>query len=158
MTQGKEHLTASERRMKVLSHRPHQYILKLNDGVEKKPYVLSGAICFDATDLALAADLRDQTDMLIVAANNKDVPTFDTMATALSWHMFQHVVIVNSGEFGGSVVCAPYKESYQRVLKHDHGGFQAAISIVEVDLSDYRRMRERARKKLKSPPAGFSRH
>lgn len=158
LTQGKKHLIPSELTMNVLPYRPHQFILKLHDGVERKPYAVSATICFDATDLALAADLRDQTDMMIVAANNKDVPTFDTMATALSWHMFQHIVIVNSGEFGGSVVCAPYKQSYERVLKHDHGGFQAAISIVEIDLSDYQRMRERPPKKLKSPPAGFTRH
>lgn len=158
LLQGKEHLTPGEDSMKILSHRPHQYLLRLNAGDGLKPFVISGAICFDATDLQLASDLRDQSDMLIVAANNKDVPTFDTMATALSWHMFQHIVIVNTGEFGGSVVNAPYKEKYQRVLKHDHGGHQAAISIVETDLSDYQRMREKSPKELKSPPAGFSRH
>ena len=65
---------------------------------------------------------------------------------------------VNSGVFGGSVVCAPYKKNYERVIKHDHGGFQAAISIVAIDLSDYQRIRERSRRKLKSPPAGFTRH
>jgi hypothetical protein len=158
LLQGKHHMTPDEDKMKVLSHRPHQWVLKLNGGSGLKQVAISGAICFDATDLHLASDLRDQSDMLIVAANNKDVPTFDTMATALSWHMFQHIVIVNSGEFGGSVVNAPYKERYQRVLKHDHGGHQAAISIVETDLSDYQRMRHKPPKELKSPPAGFSRH
>lgn len=158
LLQGKEHMTPAELKMKIVPNRPHQYILKLDSGNGRKPYSISAAICFDATDLHLASDLRDQTDMLIVAANNRDVPTFDTMASALSWHMFQHIVIVNSGEFGGSVVSAPYKERFQRVLKHDHGGHQAAVSIVEIDLSDYQRMRERPPSELKSPPAGFSRH
>ena len=144
--------------MKIQPHRPHQYILRLDIGNGRKPIAISGAICFDATDLKLASDLRDQTDMLIVPANNRDVPTFDTMASALSWHMFQHIVIVNSGEFGGSVVQAPYKERHQRTLIHDHGGMQAAISIVELDLTDYQRMREKAPNELKSPPAGFARH
>jgi hypothetical protein len=158
LLQGKHHLTEEETKLGVLPHRPHQHVLKVRGLANQKPFAISAAICFDATDLSLAADLRDQTDMLIVAANNKDVPTFDTMATALSWHMFQHVAIVNSGEFGGSVVSAPYKERHQRVLKHDHGGLQAAISIVEIDLSDYQRMRERPPRKLKTPPAGFTRH
>lgn len=158
LLQGKQHLTEEEASIGVLPHRPHQYLLKIQGQAKKKPFVISAAICYDATDLKLAADLRDHTDMLIVAANNKDVSTFDTMAAALSWHMFQHVAIVNSGEFGGTVLNAPYKERHERVLKHDHGGLQAAISIIEVDLSDYQRMRERPAKKLKSPPAGFSRH
>ena len=96
--------------------------------------------------------------MIVSSPGNRDVNTFDTMASALSWHMFQHIVIVNSGEFGGSVVSAPYKERYLRVLKHDHGGFQAAISTIDIDLSDYQRMREKPSRELKSPPAGFSRH
>lgn len=158
LLQGKEHMMKEEVKMKIQPHRPHQYILRLDIGNGRKPIAISGAICFDATDLKLASDLRDQTDMLIVPANNRDVPTFDTMASALSWHMFQHIVIVNSGEFGGSVVQAPYKERHQRTLIHDHGGMQAAISIVELDLTDYQRMREKAPNELKSPPAGFARH
>ena len=158
LLQGKEHMMKSEVKLKIRSHRPHQYILRMDIGDGRKPVAISGAICFDATDLKLASDLRDLTDMLIIPANNKDVPTFDTMATALSWHMFQHVVIVNSGEFGGTVVQAPYKERHERTLVHDHGGMQAAISIVEIDLSDYQRMREKPPHELKSPPAGFARH
>lgn len=158
LLQGKEHMMKEEVKMQIKSYRPHQYILNVDLANGKKTVAVSGAICFDATDLKLASDLRDLTDMLIVPANNRDVPTFDTMASALSWHMFQHIVIVNSGEFGGSVVQAPYKERHQRTLIHDHGGMQAAISIVEIDLSDYQRMRESPAADLKSPPAGFRRH
>lgn len=154
--QGKHHMMKDEEQYDVKPHRPHQYVLRIKRDTHS--FNIAGAMCFDATDLRLAADLRDVTDLLIVSANNRDVPTFDTMAQSLSWLMFQHVAIVNTGEFGGSVVQAPYRESFQRTLVHGHGGMQAGISIVDIDLSDYQRMREKPPNALKSPPAGFRRH
>jgi len=158
LLQGKHNMTKDEKKLGIVPHRPHQYVLHFGLDGGRKPIAISGAICFDATDLKLAADLRNQTDMLIVSAHNQDVPTFDSMANALSWHMFQHVVIVNSGEFGGTVVAAPYRERHERTLVAEHGGMQAAISIIDVDLSDYQKMRQVSPKPLKSPPAGFNRH
>jgi hypothetical protein len=156
--QGKQHLTAFEKGLGIVSYRPHQAIVELKCSELKRPYRISAALCYDATDLKLAADLRDQTDLLIVAANNKDIETFDNMGSALSYHMFQHLMIVNTGEFGGSLITAPYKTRYERVLTHNHGNDQAAISIVDIDLSDYQRMHEEHPKELKTPPAGLRRH
>lgn len=33
---------------------------------------IAGTICYDATDLRLAADLRDVSDLFVIAALNKD--------------------------------------------------------------------------------------
>jgi hypothetical protein len=56
-----------------------------------RPVWLTGAVCYDATDLGLAADLKDKSDVLAIPALNKDVKTFDQMALALHYHMFQLV-------------------------------------------------------------------
>ena len=67
-----------------------------------RPVWLTAAVCYDATDLGLAADLRDVSDVVAIPALNKDVKTFDQMALALHYHMFQLVVVANNGQYGGS--------------------------------------------------------
>jgi hypothetical protein len=156
--QGKQHMTKLESASGIQPWRPHQVVVELHDGVCGQPYRLSGSVCYDATDLKLAADLKNVTDMLIVPANNQDVTTFDAMTVALSFHMYQHVVIVNTGEFGGSAVMAPYEERFERVLTHHHGGGHASIAVVDIDLSDYQPQTPRAGRKMKTPPAGYGRH
>ncbi len=39
---------------------------------------------------------------------NKDVKTFDGVVAALRYHMYQHVLIADVGEYGGSTAQAPY--------------------------------------------------
>jgi hypothetical protein len=95
--------------------------------------ILTAAICYDATDLTLAANLRDHSDVFAVVALNKDVGTFDQMALALHYHMFQMVVVANNGTYGGSNAYAPYKESFLRQVLHLHGQPQAAIAFFEID-------------------------
>ena len=41
------------------------------------------------------------------SALNQDVNTFDSMVDALHYHMYQPVILVNTGEFGGSYAKAP---------------------------------------------------
>ncbi len=156
--QGKQHMTKEESAAGIQPWRPHQVIVELHDGHCSKPYRLSGSVCYDATDLRLAADLKNLTDMLIVPANNKDVATFDTMTHALSFHMYQHVVVVNTGEFGGTTVMAPYEQQFERVLTHHHGGGHASVAVVDIDLSDYQATTPRSGRNLKTPPAGYRRH
>ncbi len=36
---------------------------------------LTAAVCYDATDLGLASDLRDESDILAIPALNKDIKT-----------------------------------------------------------------------------------
>ena len=69
---------------------------------DARPVWLTAAVCYDATDLGLAADLRDRSDVFAIPAFNKDVKTFDQMALALHYHMFQLVIVANNGQYGGS--------------------------------------------------------
>jgi len=56
-----------------------------------------------------------------IPALNKDVTTFDQMALALHYHMFQMVIVANNGLFGGSNAYVPYKDAFRRQLFHLHG-------------------------------------
>lgn len=141
--QGKEYLAPGEKRMnhpdvKLQGFRPCQWLVgyKWDKSEKKEPLWLSGSICFDATDIRLAADLRSQSDVYAVSALNKDVSTFDQMALALQYHMFQMVIIANNGRFGGSNAYAPYREPYRRQVFHLHGQPQASMAFLEIDNID----------------------
>ena len=153
--QGKEHGIPWELKAGVAGHRPYQVILEFKDqhGVTAR---LTGAICYDATDLKLAADMRDITDGFVIAALNKDIGTFDTMATALQFHMYQPIMLANTGQYGGSNAQAPFKAHHERQIAHVHGNNQAVISIFDVDLTAFQNSRnaEPSREK-KAAPAGF---
>ncbi len=100
--------------------------------------------------------MKDKSDAFIVPALNKDVATFDSMVDSLYYHMYQHVVLVNTGEFGGSVAKAPYKEKYDKLITHVHGSHQVSISSFEMNMFDFRDIggSYRSNKKLKTKPAG----
>ncbi|MDD2272435.1 MAG: RNA-directed DNA polymerase [Desulfuromonadaceae bacterium] len=138
--QGKEHLAPSEKRsnhpdVQLQGFRPCQWLVgyKWDKDDVKDPLWLTGSICFDATDIRLAADLRHLSDVFAVAAMNKDVSTFDQMALALQYHMFQMVIVANNGQFGGSNAYAPYREPYKRQIFHLHGQPQASMAFLEID-------------------------
>src|SRR3546814_16665476 len=80
---------------------------------------------------SLASDLRDRSDVFAIPALNLDVGTFDQMAQALHYHMFQLVLIANNGAYGGSNAHVPKGEAYQRQVFHTHGQPQATISFFE---------------------------
>ena len=165
--QGKKHLTSEEKALKVSSWRPYQVVIELNWNSEPG-YRLSGAICYDATDIALAADLKDETHLFVVAAMNKDVKTFDSMVGALRYHMYQHVLIANTGEFGGSTAQAPYNQEHRRLLSHVHGSHQISVSVFDIKVDDFGPKLDAASDGLavltevkerigKTPPAGLKR-
>lgn len=151
--QGKANMTYIEKKLGISPHRPCQHLIEVY-GHPDGPFKITGAICYDATDLKLASDLRGKSDLFVVCAHNKDVNTFDTMVSALNYHMYQHVVVVNKGEFGGSTIQAPYKESYERLISHAHGGDQVSINIADLDLAAFRRT-VKEYKKVKYKPAGL---
>lgn len=153
--QGKYNLTEDEIKEKVKPYRPCQQFLEVK-GASGDSSMITAAICFDATDIKLSADLRDKSDLFIVAAYNQDVATFDNMAKALHWHMYQHVVISNIGIFGGSTMQAPYKQPYDKVIAHVHGLNQIAISMADLDLKAFTRKVKKF-KEVKARPAGFDR-
>lgn len=137
--QGKFHMTKPEKKIGIKPWRPYQLLIELDDSLpgHDRGFRLSGSICYDSTDLKLAADLRDHSDAFLIAALNQDIKTFDNMVDALHYHMYQHVVLVNTGEFGGSVAQAPYKEYHKKQIAHSHGNEQIAISFFEMDMCDF---------------------
>jgi hypothetical protein len=101
--QGKCHLAAVEHGFNaaapaIRSFRPCQWVIEYEwGGPATPPLRLTAAICYDATDLALVSDMRDKSDVFAIPAFNRDVLTFDQMALALHYHMFQLVVVANNG-------------------------------------------------------------
>lgn len=163
--QGKYHLAVEEAKLNdptilLQEWRPCQWLVGYDwsTNAKDRPLWLTAAICYDATDLSLAADLRHYSDVFAIPALNKDVGTFDQMALALHYHMFQYVVVANNGEFGGSSAYRPWGGSYQRQVFHLHGQPQASVAFFEIeDISDVieRKVKALDSKSLwKSLPAG----
>lgn len=152
--QGKRHPMKLEAKMGIKGYRPHVTLVELPIGAKTRTRV-AAAICFDATDLDLVADLRDRSDMFLVAALNQDVQTFDNMVAALHFHMYQPVILANSGEFGGSTAQVPLPK-HERLIAHVHGNRQVAVSVFEVDPSQFKSTATpKTPKEKKSPPAGY---
>jgi hypothetical protein len=138
--QGKYHLSPEEQEMnspvrRLQGFRPCQWIVGYEWDLTQMNRLLrlTASICYDATDIRLAADLRDQSDIFIIPALNRDVNTFDQMALAPHYHMYQMVIVTNNGSFGGSNAYAPYREPYIRQIFHLHGQPQASIAFLEID-------------------------
>ena len=74
---------------------------------EDRPLWLTSSVCYDATDLRLVADLCHRSDVFAIPALNKDVTTFDQMALALHYHMFQMVIVANSGPVASMAAATP---------------------------------------------------
>lgn len=165
--QGKRNLAPDERRFyptQITRYRPCQWLIEYDwsNGISS-PLNLTGSICYDATDLSLASDLRDRSDIYAIPALNKDVNTFDTMTQALHYHMYQMVILANNGSYGGSNAYVPYQKSYRRQIFHVHGQPQASITFLEIDkpIELIRRgtgeniVPEHEEPIWKSPPAGW---
>ena len=135
--QGKRYLAPEETQagLNVRPFRTSQWLIGYPWSRDSQdPYLLlTASVCYDATDLALASDLRKLSDVYIIPARNRDVATFDKMALALHYHMFQMVIVANNGAFGGSNAYMPYQDRFKRQLFHFHGQPQAAIAYLEID-------------------------
>ncbi|MBY3590280.1 RNA-directed DNA polymerase [Rhizobium bangladeshense] len=169
--QGKAHLAAKEVEWEALglvrSFRPCQWLVgyEWDKRGDERPLWLSAAVCYDSTDLSLASDLRKLSDVFAIPALNKDVGTFDQMAIALHYHMYQLVIVANNGRYGGSNAHVPKKERHIKQVFHSHGQPQASISFFEIN--DIRDMINRRQSGLaptkgvhpdnvwKYPPANF---
>lgn len=166
--QGKMYPTPEEVALGVNPWRPYQVVIELRTS-GKAEFRISGAICYDATDISLPADLRNVSNMFIVSAMNKDVKTFDSMVGMLRYHMYQHVLVANAGEFGGSTAQAPYEQEHRRLISHSHGSEQIAVSVFDVNIDHFGPNLDAAKplvsgpggttKRIgKTPPAGLNRH
>lgn len=160
--QGKHNLAAEEKGLNVRSFRTSQWLIgyQWSPNPQNSRLWLTASVCYDATDLALAADIRGRSDVYLIPANNKDVGTFDKMASALHYHMFQMVIVANNGRFGGSSAYAPYSGGhFKRQVFHLHGQPQAAIGFVEIDeIRKYldRTNHTKRNNQFKHPPAGLA--
>ena len=134
--QGKLHLTADEMSLTPtpVGFRPAQWLVeyKWSSNRDHRPLTITASVCYDATDLTLAADLRSRSDLYIICALNPDVGTFDRMSEALHYHMYQGVLVVNNGQFGGSSFFMPLNKPFHRQVFHSHGQPQVAIAFAEV--------------------------
>ena len=139
--QGKAHLAPKEQEFNqggapiLRGDRPCQWLIGYpwSNATDTQPVWLTAAVCYDATDLDLAADLKGISDVFAIPALNKDVKTFDQMALALHYHMFQLVVVANNGQYGGSNAYWPRSDTHIRQVFHMHGQPQASIAFLEID-------------------------
>jgi len=166
--QGKRHLAPSEQgfnipNVNVQGFRPCQWLIGFpwSSNDDASPLWLTASVCYDATDLRMAADLRNESDVFAIPALNRDVKTFDQMALALHYHMFQLVIVANNGQYGGSNAYWPSQDSLRRQIFHLHGQPQASIAFLEIDdIADFLARHghaESASTGWKYPPAGMKR-
>ena len=134
--QGKLHLTADEMSLTPapVGFRPVQWLVEYmwSSDPDLRPLTITASVCYDATDLTLAADLRSQSDLYIICALNRDVGTFDRLSEALHYHMYQGILLVNNGQFGGSSFFMPFEKPFHRQVFHFHGQPQVAIAFTEL--------------------------
>ena len=165
--QGKSNLAPLEAKLNnphvlIKGFRPIQWLIGYQWTTDpgQEPLWLTALICYDATDIKLAADLRDHSDIYLVPALNRDVDTFDRMAQALHYHMFQMVIVANNGLYGGSNAYAPYRKAFERKVFHMHGQPQSSIAFMEIDdIAEFKKRRKLGKglnAKFKSPPAAGS--
>ena len=165
--QGKQHLAPNERKYNdgnknvLRGFRPCQWLIGYpwSDINSNRPVWLTASVCYDATDLGLVSDLKSESDILAIPALNKDIKTFDQMALALHYHMFQLVLVVNNGKYGGSSAYWPMKKDHKRRIFHTHGQPQASIEFLEIDnIGHFLQRRDVSKnntKVWKYPPAGL---
>lgn len=136
LLQHKIHVTAAERSLSppILPADP-AVIWRIGTQPER----LAAINCYEFTDLALRELLRGRVEALIIAANNRDVPTFDNLVESTHYDLFCHVVLVNAENFGGSAIRAPYKEPHHRRIFDIHGGDLFAVNLCELDITAFRR-------------------
>jgi hypothetical protein len=156
LIQGKKYPTTHEYQLIgdcLKGFRPVQWLINgCIDG--KKLWTITASICYDSTDIKLSADLRDCVDGYLISAQNQDVGVFDTMAESLRYRMYNHTIIVNTANYGGSTIQAPYRDSYKRTLMHIHGAKQPMVAIVTMNLNDFGK-KDGAATLCKTAPAGY---
>lgn len=164
LRQQKIHITDAELRLSP-PIRPANPAVIWRIGAQ--PERLTAINCYEFTDLTLRELLRGRVEALIIAANNRDVPTFDNLVESTHYDLFCHVLLVNAGAFGGSAVRAPYREPYHRRIFDIHGGDLFAVNLCELDLAVFRQASAAnptqppdaaTPRPIKTRPAGFRVH
>ena len=143
--QGKANLSSEEKEFKtsgakIQGFRPAQWLVEYPwfGTSSDSPLYLTASICYDATDIGIISDVKNNSHVFAIPALNRDVKTFDHLAMALHYHMYQLVVVVNNGEFGGSSAYWPVHGEHHRQLFHLQGQPQASVAFFDIeDISNY---------------------
>ena len=85
------------------------------------------------------------------------------MSEGLHYQMFQGVIVVNNGQYGGSSFYIPVSETFHRQVLHLHGQPQVSIAFAEISpqkLIDrpVDRKADLPEGEWKTPPAGWERN
>lgn len=169
--QGKRFRAPNERAFSLQGFRPCQWLVGYRRSKSPhRPLWMTASVCYDATDLSLVADLRNESDVYAIPSFNKDVKTFDQMALALHYHMFQLVIVANNGLYGGSNAYWPLRHEFNkqqgehnRQIFHLHGQPQASIAFFELSEEEIEDLLNRGNSEnshhtplaFKAPPAGW---
>ncbi len=137
--QGKQHRTKDEIDAGIQPWRPCQLVVELKDtlGGKSHGFRLSGSICYDATDISLAADLKNITDAFVVTALNQDTDSFDSMSGCTS---LSHVSARYPGQCWSVwriIGESPLQGDVHRRIAHVHGHDQIAITMFKMNLQDF---------------------
>ena len=143
--QGKANLSSEEQIFEasganIQGFRPAQWLVQYPwcGTSSDSPLYLTASICYDATDIGIISDVKNNSHVLAIPALNRDVKTFDHLAMALHYHMYQLVVVVNNGEFGGSSAYWPVHGEHHRQLFHLQGQPQASVAFFNIEnISNY---------------------
>ncbi|MDB5617038.1 hypothetical protein [Tardiphaga sp.] len=94
------------------------------------------AVCFDFLDLERVAMYRLGIQHLFILAYNKDLPTFDHAAEALSRMIYCNVVVCNTGSHGGSLAVSPYSGVGRRVIYRHVGSPLSTSQTISLPVAD----------------------
>lgn len=111
-------------------------------------------ICYDFSHLDLVQRLnlegRDEPlDMLIVVAHNPSSALYRACCIADSHRFYQHVILCNVAQFGGSGIFAPVRSAGARQTVLDLGSGFETIGMAKLNLDAQREARAKTDKQLK---------
>ncbi|MDD5686749.1 MAG: RNA-directed DNA polymerase [Elusimicrobia bacterium] len=151
--QNKLYPTSFEKKSLKIKEANPKTIYKINIKGIKNDVTICGVLCYDFTSVELKTLLKNNSDLLIVPSFNRDVHTFDNLAESSNYEMFSHVIVLNTGFYGGSSVRAPYYEVRDKRIFDIHGSKLSNIALRELRINEIKKGNGR---KIKEKPAGFS--
>lgn len=131
--------------------------------VDAGPYGKFGvAICSDFFDIERFVIYKKNIHHLLVISYNKDTSSYYFLAEAISRLVYCNVIICNTGFYGDSLVFAPYKKEYKRIIYRHQGQKLFNTQIVKLPVKSLDAAQKGAELKIKedkrlfkSPPPGY---
>lgn len=126
--------------------------------VEHGKFKFSTLICSELTNTKYRANLRGKIDCLMIAENNPDLNTFNSLVEATALDVHCYVAQANNREYGDSRIRVPHKEPHKRDLIRIRGGLNDHFVIGEIDIHALRKFQSKHRVpngEFKPLPDGF---